>query len=237
MSEQSRVIHELRRMILRGECVAGERIIESSVADKLGVSRTPVRIAFGALEREGLLTAWPAGGYTVTAFTSKQISDAFEIRGALEGFAARLVAEKGLPRDAARQLRACLDEGDEIFAKDTFDVNADFERYVTMNAQFHKLIVAGADNLPLQRALALNDAVPFSSAHSLVFNRTKAIGKGFRLLSFLHFQHHAIFDAIEAGESARAEAVMREHAYTARQNLGKIDESEAQNRPVRLARG
>jgi GntR family transcriptional regulator of vanillate catabolism len=234
MSEQSRVIHELRRMILRGEYGAGERITELSVAEKLGVSRTPVRVAFGALEREGLLTVWPAGGYTVTTFTPRQISDAFEVRGLLEGFAARLLAEKGLPRDVARQLRACLEEGDEIFAQDTFDVATDFERYVDMNARFHALIVDNTDNQPLKRALTLNDAVPFTSAHSLVFNRTKAIGKGFRLLSFLHFQHHAILEAIEAGEGARAEAAMREHAYTARQNLGKINEAVPPDRLVRL---
>lgn len=236
MSERSRVVLELRRMILRGDYGPGERVTEISVAEKLGVSRTPVRLAFGALEREGLLTTWPGGGYTVTSFTPKQINDAFELRGVLEGMAARLVAEKGLSRDLARQLRSCLDEGDEILANEPFDVAADFQRYAEMNARFHDLIVDAADSLPLKRALALNDAMPFSSSHSVVFNRTRSIGKGLRLLSFLHFQHRAIFDAIEGGEGARAEAAMREHAITARQSLGKIDEPVGQDRPLHLLR-
>lgn len=236
MAEHSRVIFELRRMILRRDYKPGERVTEIGVAEKLGVSRTPVRIAFGALEREGLLTAWPGGGYAVSSFTPQQIDDAFQLRGVLEGLAARLVAERGLSRDLARQMHSCLNEGDEIFAKDRFDVAVDFGRYINMNSRFHDLIVDAANHAPIKRALAVNDAIPFSSTHSLVFNRTKSIEKGQRLLHFLHFQHHAILDAIEGGEGARAEAAMREHAATARQSLGKITEAADKSEPLRLVR-
>ncbi len=79
----------LREMILAGELASGSRIAELTLVDKLGVSRTPIRTALMKLEQEGLLEALTTGGYAVRTFTERDVSDAIELRGTLEGLAAR----------------------------------------------------------------------------------------------------------------------------------------------------
>src|SRR4051794_6147977 len=94
-SQQSRVLVQLRDMILKGAFTPGERLAEIPLAEKLGASRTPVKLALATLEHEGLIEPSPAGGYQMRRFTSQEIADAIRVRGVLEGFAARLIAEDG----------------------------------------------------------------------------------------------------------------------------------------------
>ena len=85
----------LREMILRGELAPGERLAEVALAERLGVSRTPIRQALPALAREGLLAAAGRRGYVVRSFSPQDVIDAIETRGLLEGLAARRIAERG----------------------------------------------------------------------------------------------------------------------------------------------
>ena len=85
-------IVRIREMILRGELAPGQRVAEAPLADMLDVSRTPVRQALPLLAQEGLLTEHETRGYMVRAFTGADIVDAIDIRGVLEGLAARRVA-------------------------------------------------------------------------------------------------------------------------------------------------
>ncbi len=87
----------LREMILAGELPAGARIAELAIVERLGVSRTPIRAALMRLEQEGLLESLPNGGYAVRTFSERDVSDAIELRGTVEGLAARLAAERGAP--------------------------------------------------------------------------------------------------------------------------------------------
>ena len=82
-------------MILRGDLAPGERLAELALAERLGVSRTPIRQALPALAREGLLAAAGRRGYVVRSFSPQDVVDAIETRGLLEGLAARRVAERG----------------------------------------------------------------------------------------------------------------------------------------------
>jgi len=91
-----RVLSTLRQMIISGELEAGQRIAEIPTADRLGVSRTPVRIAFRALEQEGLLIKLERRGYRVRQVTQGEVAGAIEVRGVLEGLAALQAAERGL---------------------------------------------------------------------------------------------------------------------------------------------
>src|SRR5437868_15398765 len=93
----------LRELILSGDFAPGARVSELPLVELLGVSRTPLRLALAALEHEGLLRGLPGGGYVVREFTQADISDAIELRGVLEGTAARFAAERGA---TARDLRA-----------------------------------------------------------------------------------------------------------------------------------
>src|SRR5690606_8527759 len=84
----------LREMVLRGEFEPGERLLTVPLAERLGVSRTPIRLALERLAQEGILEAGPGGGFTVRSFTLSDIWDAVEARAVLEGAAARLAAER-----------------------------------------------------------------------------------------------------------------------------------------------
>ena len=104
----------LREMILAGDLPGGARIAELSIVEKLGFSRTPIRAALMRLEQEGLLDALPNGGYAVKTFSEREVSDAIELRGTLEGLSARLAAEMvrhrwcwPKPANACATLMAC----------------------------------------------------------------------------------------------------------------------------------
>jgi GntR family transcriptional regulator, vanillate catabolism transcriptional regulator len=114
--KNSRVIVRIREMILQGELVPGQRVREVELAKKLGVSRTPVRESLPILAREGVLTQLDTRGFIVRAFTPREIMDGIDVRGVLEGLAARMLAEQGPSRQLIQALHECLREGDQIFA-------------------------------------------------------------------------------------------------------------------------
>lgn len=102
MSSGQQVLLKLRKMIISGELEGGARIAEIPTAELLGVSRQPVRIAFRLLEQEGLLIKNPTRGYTVREISGKLVHDALEVRGVLEGLAAKTLAEQGLSEEQKR---------------------------------------------------------------------------------------------------------------------------------------
>lgn len=218
-THQTRVIIKIRELILQGGIAPGQRLAEIPLAERLGVSRTPVRHALAVLAQEGLLTLSESRGYVVREFSVQEVLDAIDLRGVLEGHAARLVAERGASRGLIRQLHACLEEGDGIFEKGHL-VEADESRYADMNERFHDLIVAAAGNKAISSALALNSRVPFAAPNALAFWNSKAgIETGYTVLQYAHRQHHAIVRALERGEGSRVEALMREHANPVKENL------------------
>lgn len=208
-----RVVATLRQMILSGEFLAGERLAEIPTAEQLGVSRTPVRIAFRTLEQEGLLTKQPRRGYRVRAVTAEEIRGAVEVRGVLEGLAACQAAQKGLSEVQRKGLIECLSEGDALFAKG-YVTEEDLEAYHDLNRRFHGLIIAASENPAIAAALARDEHLPFASISALAFDRNH-LEQEYRRFDYAHIQHHAAFDAIEQGQGARAEAIMREHANAA----------------------
>ena len=206
----------LREMILRGELPPGERLGEVALAERLGVSRTPIRQALPALAREGLLAAAGRRGYVVRSFSPQDVLDAIETRGLLEGLAARRIAERGATPELIRSLKECLSQGDAILAKRRFE-SADEQRYSEMNGRFHTLIVEGAGSRIVADALARNDHVPFASASAVAFSRDTS--QLLPVLNYAHRQHHAIVQALENREAARVEALMREHATPVKEVL------------------
>jgi GntR family transcriptional regulator of vanillate catabolism len=218
MAEQGRrALVRLRQMIMAGELKPGTRVAEVPVAARLGVSRMPVRLALPILEQEGLLQKTGRRGYRVRPIGEKEIRDAIEVRGALEGVAARLVAEAGLDGEMRAVLIECLERGDAIFKKGSI-TEIDVEAFHDLNVTFHDAILEACGNAALSNAIARNDHLPFASIRSLAVDLS-ALDVEFRRLDLAHLQHHLIFDALDKGQSARAEAVMREHAYAAVQYL------------------
>ncbi|HEY5209077.1 MAG TPA: GntR family transcriptional regulator [Stellaceae bacterium] len=217
-----RVVVELRKMIMDGIFSPGDRVAEIPIAERLDVSRTPVRAGLAILEREGLLLASATGGYTVRSFTLDAISDAIDVRGTLEGLAARQLAEHGVSRGLTQALQACLREGESILGAGKIEGDS-FPRFAEMNAKFHGLIVEGAGNLAVRRALALNDAIPFSAATSVVATHTDPL-ESYQGLVHSHFHHRAIVEALTDGESTRAEALMREHSNATKSIVRRMRE-------------
>jgi GntR family transcriptional regulator, vanillate catabolism transcriptional regulator len=154
--------------------------------------------------------------YVVRSFSPQDVLDAIETRGLLEGLAARRIAERGATPELIRSLKECLSQGDAILAKRRFE-NTDEQRYSEMNGRFHALIVEGAASRIVADALARNDHVPFASAKAVAFSRDSA--ELLPILNYAHRQHHAIVQALENRESARAEALMREHATPVKEVL------------------
>lgn len=231
-TQQSSVLVQMRELILRGELSPGERITEESIALRLGVSRTPIRQVLPALAREGLLVQGETRGYLVRSFSEQDVLDAIDTRGTLEGLAGRLAVERGAGPRLARQLAACLAEGDAIFAEGELPEDAE-ARYAAVNGRFHGMIVEAAGSRVIADALAHNDRVPFASAAAVAFDHA-APEIMFDRLRFAHREHHNIAHAIAHGQSARVEALLREHCQLVKEslNLIKSNATRATSRPL-----
>jgi GntR family transcriptional regulator of vanillate catabolism len=208
---------QLRDAILRGEFPPGQRLAEQQLAERLGASRTPVRAALVTLEQEGLVEANESGKYQVRQFTPREVADAIAVRGHLEGMAARLVAEHGVSRQLQLDLQACLEAGDRLLQANPLGFAA-YADYAAMNDRFHHLILQASGNRALQRAVALNNKLPFAPASAMLpMQGNLALDRDWML--YAHRQHHMLFDALKRGEGARAQALAVEHTEVAQSNL------------------
>jgi GntR family transcriptional regulator of vanillate catabolism len=216
-SQQERVLVQLRDLIIKGEFAPGARMTEIGLAERLEASRTPVRLALTRLEQEGLVELSTSGGYVIRRFTALEIAEAIAVRGVLEGMAARLLAEHGLPRQLSLSLRECLQEGDRVLARGELDYDME-AGYGRVNTHFHQLVVQGSGNGALIRAIELNNRLPFA-APSAMLPMQPALNEGRQLLWFTHRQHHNLVEAMESGAGTRAQAIAEEHVQVAQANL------------------
>ncbi|MEZ5811843.1 MAG: GntR family transcriptional regulator [Rhizobiaceae bacterium] len=218
MTQFSKALLELRLLVLNGEFEAKSRLPETALAERLGISRTPLRQAMARLVEEGLLERLETGGCRVASFTMDDIIDAIEIRGVMEGTAARLAAERGPDPALAEECRRVLDDLDDaVFGA----VEPDFSRYVPLNARFHQLVAEMSGSRLVRREVERAARLPLASPSA--FLQGQALIPDFRA-SLRHAQvhHEAIFDAIVSREGTRAEALAREHARLARKNLDYV---------------
>ncbi len=198
-------------MIIAGELEGGARVAEIPTAELLGVSRQPVRMAFRLLEQEGLLIKNPTRGYTVREISEKLVNDALEVRGILEGLAAKTIAEQGLTEEQKKTLQNCIVETEKLFDGKTEFGDHELERYHHFNVIFHDTIIQGAQNVALIQALAKNNQLPMASAQAITYDQTQALSE-YRRLHYAHLQHCSIYDALIHRQAGRAETLMREHS-------------------------
>lgn len=140
------VFTTLRQAILKGELLPGERLMEIQLAEKMGVSRTPIREAIRKLEREGLVIMVPRKGAEVAGISEKMLRDVLEVRMTLEKLALRL-AFKRQGTDLIEKLEA---------AEQAFQDAIEGEKLIDMaeaDEQFHFLIYEAADNDKLRELL------------------------------------------------------------------------------------
>ena len=205
------VVAALRNLIVSGRYKAGERLAEAPLSEELGVSRTPVRLAVRTLEHEGLLERSGSRGYAVRAFSEADVRCAVEVRGALEGLAARRLAERGMSSEVRARLAACLDDGERVLAKGRLDAD-DFGEWSRINETFHRTIAGATDSRVVADAIERNNRLPFASSDSFTVD-LGALDKEYEKLRVAQLQHRLVFEALEGGEAARVEGLMREHAY------------------------
>jgi GntR family transcriptional regulator of vanillate catabolism len=219
-SQTLRALLEMRELLVRGEFRAGERIREIPLATRLGVSRTPLRMVLGRLEQEGLVAARPTGGYVAAEFSVRDIRDGIEIRGTLEGLAARLAADRCPRADELNGLRKCIAATDRLLRRWTSGTDS-LARYIVLNASFHNQLVDLAKSPMLRRAVDRAVALPFASPNAfLIGHALKKEGREIVTLSQVH--HRAIVEAIAEREPGRAESLAREHSRLARTSLELI---------------
>jgi GntR family transcriptional regulator of vanillate catabolism len=217
LSQTVRAQLALRELILSGELRPGARIAELWLVERLGVSRTPVRLALARLCEEGLLDAMSTGGFAVRDFSEADIHDAIELRGTLEGLAARLAAERGVSPVLVTEARECLERIDAALESAQLS-DVTFADYVRENARFHELLSEMAGSPVVSRQLDKVKALPFASPNGFVM--AQATGPRSRdMLVVAQEQHRLVVEAIVRREGARAEALMLEHARIARRNL------------------
>jgi GntR family transcriptional regulator of vanillate catabolism len=212
----TRALLRLRELILSGEFAVNERMSELPLVERLGVSRTPLRLALAALEHEGLLRGLAGGGYVVREFTQADIRDAIELRGVLEGTAARFAVERGATRRDLRALRTINDAIEDLVDRADYE---SFESYVDLNERFHARLLKLARSPMLDRALAGIVSLPFAGP-SAAFVLTEAeLPESREILVIAHRHHIGLIESIEHREGARAESLAREHARLALTNL------------------
>lgn len=226
----------LREMILAGDLAGGARIAELPLVEMLGVSRTPIRAALMRLEQEGLLHRLPGGGYAVRTFSETDVADAIELRGTMEGLAARLAAERGVEAGVMAETARCLDEIDAVLAPRSLD-DEGFSAYVALNARFHHLLSRMVGSDVIVRELDRVKGLPFASPSAFVVVQTHSPAAR-DMLVVAQDQHRQVLDAITRREGARAEAIMREHSRITRRNLlAALQASQGQGLPgVQLIR-
>jgi GntR family transcriptional regulator of vanillate catabolism len=211
-----RAAYELRQRIVNGELPGGTRLYEVALAEELDISRTPVREAMSRLAEEGLLERARGGGFVVRSFTLQDVCDAIELRGVLEGTAARLAAEQGVSEEDLKPIRAITDQIDTCFG--AIGEPIDFDRYSELNAAFHEALAQLCGSRIVIRELERVKSLPFASPSAFVLGRGRS-ATSHRSLVLAQQQHRALIDAIAHREGARAESLAREHARIARENL------------------
>lgn len=216
------VVNEIKRRIIAGDYAPGERLVELQLAESLGVSRTPIRLAFEELTKDGLLERLPTRGFRVKSFNPKDLSDAIEVRGTLEGMAARLVAEQGADTQNLQVLRDCLEQGQMLLARarDAGRV-LDARQWMLINARFHSALLQAAGSAPLIDAIECISKIPMAAA-TAVSMQGVAPQLEYEFIERAHHDHCDLVTAIERREGMRAEFIMREHARKTRENKQRL---------------
>lgn len=168
-------------------------------------------MAFRLLEQEGLLIKNTTRGYIVREISENLIHDALEVRGVLEGLAAKTLAEQGLSTEQINKLKYCIVETEKLFTEKSEFNDDDIEKYHDLNIIFHDIIIQGSQNIALMQALAKNNQLPMASAQALTYDQNKALSE-YQRLHYAHLQHCSIYDALLKRQAGRAESLMREHS-------------------------
>jgi GntR family transcriptional regulator of vanillate catabolism len=208
----------LRDMLVTGQFPPSMRLTEAVLAERLGVSRTPVRDALNTLAQEGLLAYEPNRGYEVLSCTLDDVLGAYRVRQTLEALACRIVAESGLDVSSRARIMDANERMQRLLASGRWREDGASE-WRRLNSVFHTTIIQASGNKSLAKAIADTQSLPILVAGGgsrwfthgelvLAFNDESVLRS--------HRQHLEIFEALLAGDAEHAQAVMIDHIERAR---------------------
>jgi GntR family transcriptional regulator of vanillate catabolism len=209
---------KLREMIVTRKLAAGSRVPERDLAELLGVSRTPVRVALGILQAEGLVSGEPNCGFIVRPFGVKEVLSAYDVRAALEALAVRSAFERGVGQKVLQVLDQCVAEGQALVDGGVMG-DEEMRRWANSNSLFHSTLVEAADLPALVDVHAFVSRMPLAAPVAIMFTDYKRDVAQANMAD-AHREHVDILTAIRRGEGSRAESLMREHVLRSRDNLG-----------------
>ncbi len=193
---REKIVETIRNAIVNGQLVAGTRVAEPDLADKFGISRTPIREAFRQLESEGFITVIPRKGAIVASLSHKDVAEFYDLKAVLEGYAARIAAKKLTEKDILkmeavnRQMEAAAEK-------------KDVRKVLALHNEFHNIFLKACGNEKL---------------HSIVQNLVMQFQR-FRLILAMPGrvegtirQHREIIEAFRKQDSSLAESLVQKNA-------------------------
>ena len=190
------VFKTLRQGILTGELKPGERLMEIHLANKLGVSRTPIREAIRKLELEGLVTMIPRRGAEVAQITEKSMKDVLEVRKVLDDLSVELACERITEEEKELLKNACVDFEEAV-------KTGDFAKIAKTDVAFHDIIVTATRNIRLSQMV--NNLA--EQMYRYRFEYIKDSSQHARLVQ----EHEEICQGIIAGDKKRALEAIEAH--------------------------
>ena len=200
------VYRDLKRQILSGSILPGSRLVESTLAEKLRVSRTVIREVIKQLELEGFVRIIPYKGTEVSRFSLEDIEEIYAIQACLEGMAAGLATKRMNPGEV-KQLRRIHERLGEAILKEP-------QTWQKLNVSFHQFFLERSGNRRLQ---------------SLIKNHRDQFARYWRIILSIPGQrekntgdHEKILKALEKGDSSKVRLAMEGHIRQAANNLAKF---------------
>ena len=193
---REKIVETIRNAIVNGQLPSGTRVAEPELADKFGISRTPIREAFRQLESEGFITVIPRKGAVVASLSAKDVSDFYDLKAVLEGYAARCAAKKLTEKDLVkmetvnRQMEAAA-------------LKRDLRKVLALHNEFHDVFLTACGNEKLH--LLVQGLV-------MQFQRFRLILAMPGRIEGSVAQHREIIDAFRKQDGAMAESLVQKNA-------------------------
>ena len=207
------VFDYLKKAIINQSIEPGSRLVESKIAEMLGISRTPLREALHKLEREDWIEKTPSGGFQVVTLTKDDIEQTFGIRSVLEAYAAKLAAENYNAKDIS-SLEKKINEYQQCLESDQ-----DFEKLQKINTQFHDLLYALSKSPKLIKMISQLRA-QISMFRQIILKQEKYAFKS-------NEDHIKMVEAIKESDCKTVEELVRAHILRGKNAvLNKLDQEE-----------